>query len=173
MCIRDSERDIVRRARRRAWYRHDGRERLLEVGKDARRARAGCRRGWARLSWTSRRAPSLLASAPSRPFRRPADGAVGPTAKPVSARPAAASRQILLNRDPGGRAGSTNGASPVAHPGGGRSTPDASSWDSRCATPRPVLRPRVGTRRGRVSPCLLYTSPSPRDRTRSRMPSSA
>ena len=25
----------------------------------------------------------------------------------------------------------------------------------------------------RVSPCLLYTSPSPRDRTRSRMPSSA
>ena len=26
---------------------------------------------------------------------------------------------------------------------------------------------------GRTSPCLLYTSPSPRDRTRSRMPSSA
>ena len=25
----------------------------------------------------------------------------------------------------------------------------------------------------RISPCLLYTSPSPRDRTRSRMPSSA
>ena len=25
----------------------------------------------------------------------------------------------------------------------------------------------------RVAPCLLYTSPSPRDRTRSRMPSSA
>ena len=25
----------------------------------------------------------------------------------------------------------------------------------------------------RLSPCLLYTSPSPRDRTRSRMPSSA
>ena len=24
-----------------------------------------------------------------------------------------------------------------------------------------------------ISPCLLYTSPSPRDRTRSRMPSSA
>ena len=27
--------------------------------------------------------------------------------------------------------------------------------------------------RGRLCPCLLYTSPSPRDRTRSRMPSSA
>ena len=26
---------------------------------------------------------------------------------------------------------------------------------------------------GYVDPCLLYTSPSPRDRTRSRMPSSA
>jgi mRNA interferase RelE/StbE len=31
-----------------------------------------------------------------------------------------------------------------------------------------VYRPRVGDYR-----CLLYTSPSPRDRTRSRMPSSA
>ena len=28
-------------------------------------------------------------------------------------------------------------------------------------------------RQGRYDPCLLYTSPSPRDRTRSRMPSSA
>ena len=28
-------------------------------------------------------------------------------------------------------------------------------------------------RDGQVLPCLLYTSPSPRDRTRSRMPSSA
>ena len=27
--------------------------------------------------------------------------------------------------------------------------------------------------RGKITPCLLYTSPSPRDRTRSRMPSSA
>ena len=27
--------------------------------------------------------------------------------------------------------------------------------------------------RGKHKPCLLYTSPSPRDRTRSRMPSSA
>jgi len=29
------------------------------------------------------------------------------------------------------------------------------------------------TGRGKASTCLLYTSPSPRDRTRSRMPSSA
>ena len=28
-------------------------------------------------------------------------------------------------------------------------------------------------RAGKATPCLLYTSPSPRDRTRSRMPSSA
>ena len=32
------------------------------------------------------------------------------------------------------------------------------------------LRQRIGTEAGN---CLLYTSPSPRDRTRSRMPSSA
>ena len=38
-----------------------------------------------------------------------------------------------------------------------------------------VTDPGVRTRRGirAVPPCLLYTSPSPRDRTRSRMPSSA
>ena len=32
---------------------------------------------------------------------------------------------------------------------------------------------RVNTRLNQLSSCLLYTSPSPRDRTRSRMPSSA
>ena len=32
---------------------------------------------------------------------------------------------------------------------------------------------KVGPRRAGDPPCLLYTSPSPRDRTRSRMPSSA
>ena len=31
----------------------------------------------------------------------------------------------------------------------------------------------IQTMRGAVNSCLLYTSPSPRDRTRSRMPSSA
>ena len=35
----------------------------------------------------------------------------------------------------------------------------------------PVLFPIVGTLKD--NSCLLYTSPSPRDRTRSRMPSSA
>ena len=38
--------------------------------------------------------------------------------------------------------------------------------------PRPVAVYR-GNEKGRVERCLLYTSPSPRDRTRSRMPSSA
>ena len=37
-------------------------------------------------------------------------------------------------------------------------------------SPRPASRK---ARRARNLPCLLYTSPSPRDRTRSRMPSSA
>ena len=32
---------------------------------------------------------------------------------------------------------------------------------------------RAAFPRKEASPCLLYTSPSPRDRTRSRMPSSA
>ena len=31
----------------------------------------------------------------------------------------------------------------------------------------------IDTLRGKIKHCLLYTSPSPRDRTRSRMPSSA
>ena len=37
----------------------------------------------------------------------------------------------------------------------------------------PEIRDHDGMRARRPSPCLLYTSPSPRDRTRSRMPSSA
>ena len=36
-----------------------------------------------------------------------------------------------------------------------------------------VVAPALATRRGPHPGCLLYTSPSPRDRTRSRMPSSA
>ena len=35
------------------------------------------------------------------------------------------------------------------------------------------LRIFIGQKNENVSGCLLYTSPSPRDRTRSRMPSSA
>ena len=35
------------------------------------------------------------------------------------------------------------------------------------------LQGGIKNRNGRMYPCLLYTSPSPRDRTRSRMPSSA
>ena len=39
---------------------------------------------------------------------------------------------------------------------------------------KPVKSARVvGDVIGKYHPCLLYTSPSPRDRTRSRMPSSA
>ena len=38
-----------------------------------------------------------------------------------------------------------------------------------CLTASVAIIPWVG----RAFPCLLYTSPSPRDRTRSRMPSSA
>ena len=35
------------------------------------------------------------------------------------------------------------------------------------------LNVEAGARHALIGPCLLYTSPSPRDRTRSRMPSSA
>ena len=37
----------------------------------------------------------------------------------------------------------------------------------KCTEGKPVAQPK------NCGPCLLYTSPSPRDRTRSRMPSSA
>ena len=49
---------------------------------------------------------------------------------------------------------------------GGRLQALSIAWDAR---------PRVqgGQRWYHLYPCLLYTSPSPRDRTRSRMPSSA
>jgi len=43
-------------------------------------------------------------------------------------------------------------------------------WDVVAADPDLYLKLTGGTMSG---PCLLYTSPSPRDRTRSRMPSSA
>ena len=35
------------------------------------------------------------------------------------------------------------------------------------------LQGAIKNRNGRMYPCLLYTSPSPRDRQKSRMPSSA
>ena len=35
------------------------------------------------------------------------------------------------------------------------------------------LQGEIKNRNGRMYPCLLYTSPSPRDRQKSRMPSSA
>ena len=43
------------------------------------------------------------------------------------------------------------------------------------ASPRQILRRQLArlAERGWIATCLLYTSPSPRDRTRSRMPSSA
>ena len=40
-------------------------------------------------------------------------------------------------------------------------------------TPTPTLTPTVVPTTAQPTTCLLYTSPSPRDRTRSRMPSSA
>ena len=47
-----------------------------------------------------------------------------------------------------------------------------SNWHVRIYRHAPGLF-RVGYRAAEDHPCLLYTSPSPRDRTRSRMPSSA
>ena len=42
-----------------------------------------------------------------------------------------------------------------------------------CVFAREVLRTEASQPLGHYDACLLYTSPSPRDRTRSRMPSSA
>ena len=39
--------------------------------------------------------------------------------------------------------------------------------------PLPIINPNVGTPQLITDPCLLYTSPSPRDKRQSRMPSSA
>ena len=39
--------------------------------------------------------------------------------------------------------------------------------------PNLIITPRIGTQSSWSSNCLLYTSPSPRDNTTSRMPSSA
>ena len=48
---------------------------------------------------------------------------------------------------------------------------EPSMWDS--GIPSTCWLRKVEGSNARTSPCLLYTSPSPRDRTRSRMPSSA
>src|SRR5665811_283184 len=47
------------------------------------------------------------------------------------------------------------------------------TWSAGADLPRGVHHPGVAALGGLVYVCLLYTSPSPRDRTRSRMPSSA
>ena len=50
------------------------------------------------------------------------------------------------------------------------------SWFERCASPMQVEaidRQSYSLTLGRFGNCLLYTSPSPRDRSLSRMPSSA
>ena len=46
------------------------------------------------------------------------------------------------------------------------------NWKSWSLGSLPMIPPRFGIKLI-SNPCLLYTSPSPRDRTRSRMPSSA
>src|SRR5665811_1040123 len=59
-----------------------------------------------------------------------------------------------------------------------KATPGTVAWGYYWSAAKPVLRIKSGDRVEiqtmlTNSPCLLYTSPSPRDRTRSRMPSSA
>ena len=51
-------------------------------------------------------------------------------------------------------------------------TPILIAIDGRCASGKTTLAAMVQKLYGSKN-CLLYTSPSPRDRTRSRMPSSA
>ena len=52
-----------------------------------------------------------------------------------------------------------------------RTTTSGEQCGRRCAIPRATSS--ASARHGKDKDCLLYTSPSPRDRTRSRMPSSA
>eukprot|EP00657_Telonema_sp_P-1_P002243 TRINITY_DN15284_c0_g1_i1.p1 TRINITY_DN15284_c0_g1~~TRINITY_DN15284_c0_g1_i1.p1 ORF type:complete len:236 (+),score=33.89 TRINITY_DN15284_c0_g1_i1:139-846(+) len=52
-------------------------------------------------------------------------------------------------------------------------TPTTTTRQQPIGAPPAVLQPRGEVRLAGVGTCLLYTSPSPRDRTRSRMPSSA
>ena len=46
-------------------------------------------------------------------------------------------------------------------------------WCEPCKVLGPILEKCVKATEGKVEFCLLYTSPSPRDPTKSRMPSSA
>ena len=54
-------------------------------------------------------------------------------------------------------------------------SPNMPTWETALVYPGQVLLEgtNLSEGRGTTNPCLLYTSPSPRDRTRSRMPSSA
>ena len=60
-------------------------------------------------------------------------------------------------------------SAPVTPRGGGHGGMTSVILSTRPAQPGPNRPPRLNS----YYPCLLYTSPSPRDRTRSRMPSSA
>ena len=50
---------------------------------------------------------------------------------------------------------------------------DMKTTDVNCKTIQSILSHVISSGYGYAISCLLYTSPSPRDRTRSRMPSSA
>ena len=67
---------------------------------------------------------------------------------------------------------SPDGDSPSNNPKRARSVLNGAYWG---AVPKGKRREAAFEAREKLSmmPCLLYTSPSPRDRTRSRMPSSA
>ena len=72
----------------------------------------------------------------------------------------------LLTRGPRG-----DGHSVLVLPG--LAAPDSSTGVLRRFLARRGYRPHRWQQGFNFGPCLLYTSPSPRDRTRSRMPSSA
>ena len=60
-----------------------------------------------------------------------------------------------------------------AKKGGPRVKPGTSKGDSYCARSLGIKKRLSKKKQNDPNTCLLYTSPSPRDRTRSRMPSSA
>ena len=62
---------------------------------------------------------------------------------------------------------------PVRLRGGSSSRPSGGRFVFACCAVAELTDDERDAIAGAVDPCLLYTSPSPRDRTRSRMPSSA
>ena len=110
----------------------------------------------------------------------PQDATKGSYKRPTEKAPAHTSSQSALPTEPKSRgARRVDVKSEARSKGASRDAPEDSPRDHRKAAPRKAKHDTPSQdapqTKGSVeqTTCLLYTSPSPRDRTRSRMPSSA